>query len=267
MDRLGEIAFRLPRTPAAQAFLDQFGVLLADVPYAEPVRAPGAPDGPVERLVLTPPRPDGARPVTTVGLADVPAPVVAFDPGPALGLQGGESPAGPAPTIDVAEVARRLAGHVRQVDHTGVNLPTATTAAEAWRGLLRALAATSALYRYPTGEEWPFLLPSTPAELRDDIRTFVTGREPRFELVHDPWRSRTEWQFTLRTDRTRAELEELFPEGLTFPGLEDVFRVVPVHHPWWPELGIRFDLCYRATGGPSDWETGEWLVTAGGRIR
>ncbi|MET7967024.1 hypothetical protein [Micromonospora sp. NPDC005305] len=268
MDRLGEIAFRLPRTPAAQTFLDQLRTLLAEVPYAEPLRPPGAAEGPVERLVLTPPRPDGARPLTVIGLADVPAPVVTFDPGPSLGVEGAGPLAGPAPTVDVADLARRLAGHVRRVDHTGVNLPVATTSSEAWRGLVRALAATSTMYRYPTGEEWPFVLPSTPAELRADIRNFVVGREPRFELVHDAWHDRTEWQFALWTDLTRAELAELFPEpeGLTFPGLDDIFRVVPVHHPWWPELGIRFDLCYRVVGGPSDWETGEWLVTAGGRI-
>ncbi|MEU1689921.1 hypothetical protein [Micromonospora sp. NPDC005707] len=52
MDRLGEIAFRLPRTPASRTFLDQVRTLLADVPYAEPVRAHGAVGGPVERLVL-----------------------------------------------------------------------------------------------------------------------------------------------------------------------------------------------------------------------
>jgi hypothetical protein len=117
-------------------------------------------------------------------------------------------------------------------------------------------------------EEWPFVLPSTPGELRDDIRDSVVGREPRFELVHDEWLTRTQWQFALWTDLTRAELERLFPEpeGITFPGLEEVFRVVPVRHPW-PGPGIRFDLCYRVEDGPSDWETGEWLVTEGGRIR
>jgi hypothetical protein len=124
------------------------------------------------------------------------------------------------------------------------------------------------MYRYPTGEEWPFVLPSTTDEILGDIRDFVVGREPRFELVYDKGLAQTEWQFALWTDLTRAELELLFPEpeGITFPGLEEIFRVVPVIHPW-PGLGIRFDLCYRIDDGPSDWETGEWLVTEGGRIR
>lgn len=61
----------------------------------------------------------------------------------------------------------------------------------------------------------------------------MVGREPRFELVYEEWRTRTEWQFALWTDLTRAELELLLPEpeGITFPGLDEIFRVVPVNHP------------------------------------
>ncbi|TDC05498.1 hypothetical protein E1265_35415, partial [Streptomyces sp. 8K308] len=155
-----------------------------------------------------------------------------------------------------------------RVDHPGVNVPTRLAPPERWRELVDALASASTMYRYPTGEEWPFVLPSTPDERRDDIRDFVVGREPRFELVHEEWLTEPHWQFALWTDLTRAELEGLFPEpeGFTFPELEDVFRVVPVVHPW-SGLGIRFDLCYRVDDGPTDWETGEWLVTAGGRMR
>ncbi|MDL5206310.1 hypothetical protein [Streptomyces sp. ALI-76-A] len=118
------------------------------------------------------------------------------------------------------------------------------------------------------GEEWPFVLPSTSDELLGDIRDFVVGREPRFELVYDQELTQTEWQFALWTDLPRTELELLFPEpeGITFPALEEIFRVVPVLHPW-PGLSIRFDLCYRIDDSPSDWETGEWLVAEGGRIR
>jgi hypothetical protein len=148
-----------------------------------------------------------------------------------------------------------------------VNLPSCLTSAKQWQDLVGGLASASTMYRYPTGEEWPFVLPSTEEELAADIREFVVGREPRFELVHDQWLRQPQWQFALWTDLTRAELELLFPEpeGLTFPNLAEIFRVVPVRHPW-PGLCIRFDLFYRIDDGPSDWETGEWLVTGGGRI-
>ncbi|MDT5037514.1 MAG: hypothetical protein QOE03_2699 [Micromonosporaceae bacterium] len=270
MDRLTEITFRVPRTPSSHTFLTDLCTLLAEVRYAEPVASAGSPGGAVDRLALTPPRPAGARPVTAFELADVSAPEVTLDTGQSIDVVGGDPSDEPTPAVrvEMADLTRRLAGHVQRVDHTGVNLPTCAASPQRWRHLVGALASASTMYRYPTGEEWPFVLPSTSAEVLDDIRDFAVGREPRFELVYDPWLTQTAWQFALWTDLTRAELELLFPEpeGITFPGLEEVFRVVGVDHPW-PGLSIRFDLCYRIEDGPSDWETGEWLVTEGGRIR
>ncbi|WP_144126046.1 hypothetical protein [Catellatospora sichuanensis] len=263
MDCLSEITFRLPEATESRAFIDGLRQLLADVPYAR-----SAEMGP-DRLTLTPPLPRGALPVTTFALADVPEPEVALDTGHVIGVSRG--PGTEAVTlpgrVELAELTRRLAGHVRRVDHTGVNLPVGTPA-EQWDDLVGAVAAASAMYRYPTGEQWPFVLPATSEECTGDIGDFVVGREPRFELVQEQRLTQTTWQIALWTDLTRAELELMFPEpeGLTFPGLADVFRVVPIRHPW-PGLGIRFDLCYRGEDGPSDWETGEWLVTEGGRIR
>jgi hypothetical protein len=269
MDRLSEITFVLPVTPESHAFLGELRTLLADVAYAKSTDSAGAPGGAVDRLTLTPPQPSEARPVTAFALADVPAPEIVLDTGQSIATCAGTPGRQALPArVEMPDLTRRLAGHVRRVDHTGVNLPASATSPEQWRNLVHAIASASTMYRYPTGEEWPFVLPSTSAELRGDIRDFLVGREPRFELVYDQWRTQTEWQFALWTDLSRAELELMFPEpeGTTFPGLEEIFRVVPVHHPW-PGLDIRFDLCYRIEDGPSDWETGEWLVTEGGRIR
>ncbi|MBM7788513.1 hypothetical protein [Tenggerimyces flavus] len=256
MGRLTSIAFRLPATPESCAWLGELGGLLADVPYGEFTG---------DRLTLTPPAPAGALPVTEFSLADVRTPEIALSTGVTFGVSSSGASAG---LLELADVRRRLAGHVRRVDHTGVNLPRSTTSPAQWEHLLGAITSAATTYRYPTGEDWPFVLPSTEAELASDIRAFVVGREPRFELVYDEWRTQPEWQFALFTDLTRAELETLFPEpfGTTFPGLETIFRVVAIRHPW-PGLGIRFDLCYRVDDGPTDWETGEWLVTEGGRIR
>jgi len=262
MERLSDITFRLPASSESSAFLGELRTLLDEVAYAEVSLR----DGVVDRLTLTPPQPVGARPVTAFEQADVPAPEIALGTR-TLGVWSDGSTV-QEPTIDLAELARRLHGHVRRVDHTGVNLPTRATSPSQWQELVGEIAAASTMYRYPSGEPWPFVLPSSSAELQDDIHDFIVGREPRFELVHDEWQTRTEWQFALWTDLTRTELEHLFPapEGITFPGLDEIFRVIKIHHPW-PNLGIRFDLCYRLEDSPSDWETGEWLITEGGRIR
>lgn len=271
VDRLFEITFRLPASKESSNFLVELRTLLAQVTYAEFAVSPeagGARREVVDSLTLTPPQPFGARPVTTFEHADIAAPEVVFDNGRSIGVWSDGTTDGQTPPIEMADLVRRLSGHVRRVDHTGVNLPAGATSPEQWRELIGAVASAATMYRYPTGEQWPFVLPSSSDELRDDILDFVVGREPRFELVYDQWLTRTEWQFALWTDLTRAELEVLFPEpvGITFPGLEEIFRVVEIRHPW-PGLGIRFDLCYRIDDGPSDWETGEWLVTKGGRIR
>ncbi|RKE23000.1 hypothetical protein [Streptomyces sp. TLI_171] len=268
MDRLSEITFLLPNSAGSHSFLDVLHSMFADVAYAD--FTVGAADRLGDRLTLTPPQPVDARPVTIFQLADVRAPEVAFDARHSIGVRGGAdaSEASTSALVEMADLARRIAGHVRRVDHTGVNVPACATSPEQWRDLTTALASTSTMYRYPTGEDWPFVLPSASDEFLSGISDFVVGREPRFELVYDQWVTRTQWQFALWTDLTRAELEQMFPEpeGMTFPDLEEVFRVVPVVSPW-PGLGIRFDLCYRIENGPSDWETGEWLVAEGGRIR
>ncbi|GAB3138127.1 hypothetical protein GCM10027290_05180 [Micromonospora sonneratiae] len=269
-ERLLEIVFSLPRNPRSRTFLSQLRTLLADVAYAGPAETENVRGDAVDRLILTPPNPADARPVTTFELADTSAPQVVFDTGQTIGIQADDTSDTPVPPalVELSELTHRLAGHIRRVDHTGVNLPADHTTPEQWRNLVNGLASASTMYRYPSGEEWPFILPSTSDELVGDIRTFVTGREPRFELVYDRWSRKTTWQFALWTDLTRTELERLFPgpEGTTIGGLEEIFRVVAVQSPW-PGLGIRFDLCYRIEDSPSDWETGEWLVTEGGRIR
>jgi hypothetical protein len=168
--------------------------------------------------------------------------------------------------LPMATIGARLAGHVTHVDHTGVNLPQAMVSGERWDTLLRMLAREAALYRYPDGEPWPFILPSSDEEFQGDIRTFVIGRNPKFELVHDVWATLPVLQFALGTDLSREELEALLPDpyGVAFPDLGHIFRTVYADHPW-PNLAIRLDLNY--AGPVSDWDTGEWLVTAGGRFR
>jgi len=123
------------------------------------------------------------------------------------------------------------------------------------------------VYHYPTGEDWPFIIPATAKEFQRDIQHFVAGREPKFELVYDGWTAQPLLQFALGTNLTRPQLETLLPApyGWVIPELADVFRSLFLAHPW-PGLQIRFDLYYHSAE-LSNWETGEWLVKAGGRIR
>jgi hypothetical protein len=115
--------------------------------------------------------------VTVFALADVPAPEIVLDPGHSIATCAG-TPGRQvlSARVEMPDLTCRLAGHVRRVDHTGVNVPASAISPEQWRNLVYAIASVSTMYRYPTGEEWPFVLPSTSAELHGDIRDFLVGR-------------------------------------------------------------------------------------------
>lgn len=291
--RLQQICFLFQYGHApSEAFFETLHQLLAELPNSRTTES--------GNLLFSPADPAGALPLTCFGWINVSRPAT---PGPdilffntARDLVVGIEPlrmvaSEPARTtraahdeqgvyievhgeedfpalLSIEEVYRRLRGHVTYLDHTGLNLPTSARFEHSWDMLTTRLAATANLYHYPTGEPWPFLLPATDEEFATDIQYFTTGRGPKFELVHDPSLRYPLIQIDIHTDLPRAEIERRFPEpyGRAIPGLDAFFRSVYLFHPW-PGLSFRVDLRYRDDGPPSDWDTGAWLVTAGGRIR
>jgi hypothetical protein len=120
----------------------------------------------------------------------VPQPEIVFDTGRTIGLAGAGRDPGPD-RADLADLTQHLAGHVRRVDHTGVNLPARSVSPEQRGGLVQDLASTAAMYRYPTGEPWPFILPTTDDEMGTDIRESSSGA------------SHASSSYTIRGARTR----------------------------------------------------------------
>ena len=275
MERLRRITYRFPEHVAGtDEFMSSLSALLSLVPGLRTERA---------MIYLEPSQPAGALPITALTLAPVATPEIAFAMKRELNLTLGslrlhsnvavEATSGLAVVIQgdqpgrlpMATISARLAGHITHVDHTGVNLPKTLVSGERWDELLQSLAQETTLYRYPDDEPWPFILPASDEEYRDDIRAFAMGRFPKFELVHDGWATLPVLQFSLGTDLSREELEAVLPDpyGVAFPDLGHIFRTVYVDHPW-PNLLIRLDL--NCTGPITDWDTGEWLVKAGGRF-
>jgi hypothetical protein len=293
--RLHRIAFLFPDGPAgARTFFDHLAQFLGEIPGTT-VGASGI------GFAVTPPR---GLPALSMALASVPFPQVLFNTEAPIDLPLGDfalrssaavdgpgappapdtrtvrsredalgpyvevgPPDAPSAQLALPELARRLAGHLVRLDHTGVNIPTALVDRAGWDDLLRRLAAIANVYRYPTGEDWPFILPATDAEFAGAITDFTANREPKFELVYDSYARVPVIQISVATDLRRADLEALLPEsyGLAFPELAEIFRTVYVHHPW-PGLQIRFDLYYGTETAVDVWSSGEWLVTQGARI-
>lgn len=292
---LEHIAYIFPNnTPDSQHFFRQLGELLAELPNAH-VQANG-------NLVIAPLQPVGALPVTYFAQSDIPYPQLSIGTGQEIKLKVGNLYVNPDTVkeykidatgikkvetkndllgtylqlhtstsiiyrLPIDELVKRLRGHIVRIDHTGINIPSAIVPVDQWHRFVRRIASQANLYKYPTTDTWPFILPATKQEYETDIVEFPAGREPKFEIVYDSYAPVLTIQIDIESNLTRPQVERLFPGpyGVSFPDLADYFRTVYVHHEW-PGLAVRFDIRFKSEG-PGDWETGKWLVTDGGRIK
>lgn len=286
-----KITYTLPNgTDYEQEFTSELFQLLDEVPNAQ--EAP-------QSVTITATQPANTLPTTIIRTGDVPYPGINFDEdGPCLTV--GNLHIGDIETtasrqvlwqpdrvrqrqdalgeyteleiggqtihrLPITALRKRLQGHIVRLDHTGVNIPSAMVPHDRWLGFINQISQRSALYHYPTGEEWPFILPATGQEHDADIDDFPIGREPKFESVYDRDSPVPAIQINIDTNLSRAQVEELFPEpyGVSYEEVAEFFRTVYVHHEW-QGLNIRFDLGYK-NNEPNEWDTGEWLVKSGGR--
>ena len=290
-----QITYRFPsNTKNDHTFFKSLSDLLLELPNAQPQED--------KSIEITASQPANALPATTFAQSDVPFPQIHFDLADKLSLEVGNLRINPASSdyevegngfspiltkqdslgsyyellagsltiyrLDIKDLVARLKGYIIRIDHTGLNLPSALVSRNKWEQFIGNVAKQINLYKYPTGEDWPFILPATPAENRADITQFPVGREPKFELVYDTYSSVPTIQIDIETDLTRPQVEDLFPKpyGVSFPELADYFRTVYVHHDWLG-LDIRFDIRFKNDEPDGDWETGKWLVTEGGRLK
>jgi hypothetical protein len=293
---LNQITYTFPNsTPDSQNFFDQLIELLAEIPNAEVQES-------TNNLTFTPSQPLGALPKTIFTHSNIPFPLLTLGDHQDLSLNADNLHINPSAAmsyqadsknfdqvlskqdslgeyfelhaasttiyrLSINELAKRLKGHMVRIDHTGVNVPSALISREAWRRFISNVARHANLYKYPTTDVWPFILPATSEEYEAGITQFPVGREPKLELVYDTYSQVPTIQIDIETDLTRPEIERLFPApyGISFPDLADFFRTVYIHHEW-PGLNIRFDIRFK-NDQPGDWETGNWLVKDGGRIK
>lgn len=276
VNRLNQIRYLIPSDTASRAWFDTVAPVLGEASQAE---LQG------DRLVIVPDYPPKATPATTLELSRVDRPTVVLD---TIGLlviyMGGIRLLGwdsrdpmlmppgapvtpPSPPIGPDELAARLRGHIMRVDHTGVELPTARVPRPTWEHLLDALGAAANLYDYPEPDtEMPFVVPANGDEFNREITSFAAPRTPKFELTYG-YVSMPLLQFHCDTDLNREALDVLLPapSGFNLPGVE-TFRSVYVATPW-PGATVRFDFTYWAGDALTEWDSGEWLVVEGQRLR
>jgi hypothetical protein len=275
--RLSRIDFLFPRdTPEELSFFESIASLLAEAPGARRLEG---------EVIFTPANPAKALPFSSLRNVGVEYPEIVLETDRLVdvsvgrlrlrssaitnGAKGGlfEADTMDRELLPIGELCHRLSGHLTGIDHMGINIPEDTLGLADWRRLLQDLSAVSAMYKYQTDKPWPFIIPTTQEEFEGEIQDFVVGRAPRFELVYES-RDFPLLQFSVRTNLDQKQLIRMFPEphGTLLPEVGQFFRSVHVAHPW-QELENRFDLYYRSEKGTLKWETGEELVTKGGRIR
>lgn len=162
-------------------------------------------------------------------------------------------------------VLKKLKGHIVRIDHVGFNAPSMLYSKDEWNSLIKNLSFKCNLYSYPTGEPWPFILPSNIEEHEGEIENFNLVREPRFELVYDDYTDKNTIQIDLGVDMTKEEVEKLFPgdDGIYVVGLENILKCIYV------DFGFTYDfrLDIRYKSNRDIFSTGEWFVKEGKRVR
>jgi len=276
VNRLNQIRYLIPSDTASRAWFDTVAPVLGEASQAE---LQG------DRLVIVPDYPPKAIPATTLELSRVDRPTVVLDTIGLLVIELGgirllgwdsRDPVFLAPPVSVTPdhaplapdvFAAALRGHLRRIDHTGVELPRPRVPRPAWEYLLDALGAAANLYEYPEPDsEMPFVLPANDDEFGHEITQFAAPRTPKFELTYGRVPVPL-LQFHCDTDLDRATLDAWLPapSGFNLPGVE-TFRSVYVATPW-PGATLRFDLSYWPGDALTEWSSGEWLVFEGQRLR
>ncbi len=166
--------------------------------------------------------------------------------------------------ISIDELVEKLSSHLIEVNHCGINFSPEFIHKDQYQEFKSLIASKSNFYNYPTGEEWPFIIPADNEEFKNDILDESINRNPKFETVYSEYNRNPVIQFDFKTDLAKEEAYKLFPNpyGVSYDGLEEFFRSVFVKVDWGNVL-LRFDLGF----GRGDNDFGYWIVKDGGRIK
>jgi len=165
--------------------------------------------------------------------------------------------------LTIGQLLQRFDGKLKELNHAGMNFGPKILEKKEYLEFRKLIAQRSNLYNYPTGEEWPFIIPSNENEFRTNITDKSINRNPKFELVYSKYHPNPLIQIDIETNLTEAEVLKLLPEpyGVSFDNLKDMFRTVFIHVNW-NNVFIRFDLRFKSNGE----DFGYWIIKEGGRI-
>jgi hypothetical protein len=164
----------------------------------------------------------------------------------------------PAIALSFRELARRLTGKIERVDSVGLVAPPETNPG-AWTEIVNNLSKNFEMYEYPRdiGEYDP------DKERLVYVFSASDNQLPtKFALMWGVGNVGPVLQIDTRTNLTREQIKEHFPESFELPGLGDFFRTVDLKSSFRGIERVRMHLRY-AQKIPGDWDTGEFFRRGG----
>lgn len=169
-------------------------------------------------------------PQVCISLSSIKKPTVRFDTGEILKIEvvnetGKERKSPEAYVhIPINEIAARLSSIAfGKLDHVGFNLPWFDGIHPAILRLRRSMSPLCAYYRFPTGEEWDFILPATVLEVESGNMDLSVERRPKLEIVSFDKTSTPLMQIDFSVEQSFEEIQRLFPEGIADTRLKNVW--------------------------------------------
>jgi len=132
------------------------------------------------------------------------------------------------------------------LDHIGFDLFWPCGAHPEQIKLRNLLSKESLYYRYPTGENWDFIIPGTQEEIKAKELDYKPIRRPKFEIVSLDYTSTPIIQFDMSVNENFEQIREIFPEGYPDKFLKNVW--VYIENPY--GLFISIVIGHR---GKADW--------------
>jgi len=166
--------------------------------------------------------------------------------------------------LNFQQLYNRVVDKVVSLDHIGVNINPRLLPKARYEKMKKITAGSSCLYRYPTKQEWPFIVPASLSEQQEKIKTGIK-RDPKFEFVYNFSYPYPEIQLDLQTSLPPKETLALFPPPYGYydpdPKTGDYCSSVFVYTGW-ANVSLRIDLRFYIPNFSST----DWLLSKGSRI-
>jgi len=167
--------------------------------------------------------------------------------------------------LSLKQLYTRTLEKLVSLDHVGVSINPRLLPNARYEKLKRMVAGSSYLCDYPSGKEWPFIIPASLAEQQQEIKVGVK-RDPKFEFIYDFAYSYPEIQLDIQTNLSPKETLALFPPPYGYydpnPETGDYCSSVFIYTGW-RNASLRIDLRFYIPGFSST----DWLLSKGSRVR